>query len=175
MFLLLSLQVLWLAMTIHRLKENRLLTQFRCHRVVYSYPCHKDLYDICFDLHLKHPRLRHCFPQCFARPQLKHNFFSWKNCLLVFSPQCFPPQKIQTGSPFSLLYQCFSLFGLTPPLSPGALSTLSLFNHCRRLFIKASISQFSQFSSGLTCGILLIVDITNPVSMSTSPIVSNAS
>ena len=45
-FLLLSLQVLWLAMTIHLLKDNSLLRQFRCHwRVVYSYPCHKDLYD----------------------------------------------------------------------------------------------------------------------------------
>ena len=83
---------------------------------------------------MKHPRLRHCFPQCPARPQLKHNFFSWKNCLLASivlttshaSPQCFPSQKIQTGSPFSLLYQCFSLFGRTPPMSPDASSTLCL-------------------------------------------------
>ena len=137
---------------------------------------------------MKHPRFRHCFAQCPARPQLTHNFFSWKNCLLASivlmtshaSPQCFPSQKIQTGSPFSLLYQCFSLFGRTPPLSPGASSTLCLFNHCRRLFIKASISQFSQFSSvrtisGLTYGILLRVDITNPLSRSASPIVSNVS
>ena len=54
------------------------------------------------------------------------------------SPQCFPSQKIQTGSPFKLLYQCFSLFVRTPPLSQGASSTLCLFNHCQSLFIKAS-------------------------------------
>ena len=87
------------------------------------------------------------------------------------SPQCFPSQKIQTGSPFCILYQCFSLFGCTPPLSSDVSSTLCLFNHYRRLFIKASISQFSQSSSvgtisGLTCGILLRVDIMNSLSMS---------
>ena len=32
-------------MTIHRLKENSLLTQFHFHRVVYFYPCHSYLYD----------------------------------------------------------------------------------------------------------------------------------
>ena len=90
------------------------------------------------------------------------------------SPQCFPSQKIQTGSLFSLSYQCFSLFGRTPPLSPGASSTLCLFNHCWRLFIKDSISQFSQFSSvctisDLTCGTLLRVDIANPLSIWASP------
>ena len=73
-------------------------------------------------------------PRCPAQPQLKHNFFSWKICLLASivlmtshaSPQCFPSQKIQTGSPFFLLYQWFSLFGRTPPTSPGASSTLCL-------------------------------------------------
>ena len=164
-----------------------LLRQFPCHWwVVYSYPCRKDLYDaltctwniLGFDI----------VSPCVLRCHSWNNFFSWKNCPLVSivfmnsdaSPQCFPSQKIQTGSPFCILYQCFSLFGCTPPLSSGVSSTLCLFNHYRRLFIKASISQFSQFSSvgtisGLTCGILLRVDITNPRSMSASPIVSNAS
>ena len=169
-------------MTIHRLKENSLLTQFRCHRVVYSYSSHKDLYDaltctwniLGFDI---------ASPSVLrGHKNLKHNFFSWKNCLLAsivlmtshVSPQCFPSQKIQTGSLFSLSYQCFSLFGRTPPLSPGASSTLCLFNHCWRLFIKDSISQFSQFSSvctisDLTCGTLLRVDIANPLSIWASP------
>ena len=41
-------------------------------------------------------------------------------------PSAFPrSQKIQTGSPFSLLYQCFSFYGRAPPLSRGASSTLS--------------------------------------------------
>ena len=61
------------------------------------------------------------------------------------STQCFPLQKIQTGSFLSPLNQCFSLFGHTPPLFPGTSSTLCLFNHCWKLFIEASISQFSQF------------------------------
>ena len=140
-------------MTIHRLKENSLLTQFRCHRVVYSYSSHKDLYDaltctwniLGFDI---------ASPSVLrSHKNLKHNFFSWKNYLLASivlttshaSPQCFPSQKIRTGSPFSLLYQCSSLFGRTSPLSPGTSSTLCLFNHCWRLFINVSISQSSNF------------------------------
>lgn len=56
----------------------------------------------CLVLHLSQPRLRQCFPQC----PVGHNSFSLRNCLLTSivlmtfhtSAQCFPLQKIRTGS-----------------------------------------------------------------------------
>ena len=93
---------------------------------------------------------------------------------------------IQQGAALSLGWslplaanQCLSLFGGSLKV-PGGSPGLFLLNHACKLFIRVSIFQSSQLSSvrtisGLTCGSLLRVDITNPRRILASPNVSNAS